>query len=309
LLLCEIARIARSAYYKWLRRTPSENEKWNEEIMEKIKCLFEKVDGIYGYGFEINENDELTTLIEINNVGDVVILSNGVKCLIVDIQSNPLHEIINEIKNLANEDGSDTRLVENGWRINDFLISNIHLSHEIKGEINEISRIIVSAHLNNDNLQNAINWVNEISKFGYKLNHIKSKLLEIMKLQNGLYISDIRDNRTLNSIGLLYRELKTYPKAKTIYLRALELDPRNILSLTQFGALCRKAGWYDEGISYFEQAINIKKAKHTYNGLGGLFRDMGELDKAIEVYNSSLKLDNEDNCAAHTGIGAVYFDK
>nr|WP_307416331.1 IS3 family transposase [Lederbergia wuyishanensis] len=48
-LLCEIARIARSAYYKWLKRTPSENEKWNQEILVEIKRLNEKVDGIYGY--------------------------------------------------------------------------------------------------------------------------------------------------------------------------------------------------------------------------------------------------------------------
>jgi putative transposase len=48
-LLCEIARIARSSYYKWLHHTPSENEKWNEEILEEIKGLYEKVDGIYGY--------------------------------------------------------------------------------------------------------------------------------------------------------------------------------------------------------------------------------------------------------------------
>ncbi|MCM3768825.1 IS3 family transposase, partial [Neobacillus niacini] len=49
MLLCEIARIARSSYYKWLHSTPSGNEKWNEEILEEIKRLYEKVDGIYGY--------------------------------------------------------------------------------------------------------------------------------------------------------------------------------------------------------------------------------------------------------------------
>jgi putative transposase len=48
-LLCEIARIQRSSYYKWLNRTPPENEKRNEEILEEIKRLYEKVDGIYGY--------------------------------------------------------------------------------------------------------------------------------------------------------------------------------------------------------------------------------------------------------------------
>jgi putative transposase len=48
-LLCEIASIARASYYKWIHRTPSENEKWNEEILEEIIRLNEKVDGIYGY--------------------------------------------------------------------------------------------------------------------------------------------------------------------------------------------------------------------------------------------------------------------
>jgi putative transposase len=49
LLLCEIASIQRSSYYKWLNRTIPENEKLNEEILEEIKRLYDKVDGIYGY--------------------------------------------------------------------------------------------------------------------------------------------------------------------------------------------------------------------------------------------------------------------
>ncbi len=48
-LLCEIAGIARSAYYKWLNRTPSAQEIQNEEIITKMKSLYEKVEGIYGY--------------------------------------------------------------------------------------------------------------------------------------------------------------------------------------------------------------------------------------------------------------------
>lgn len=48
-LLCDIARIQRSGYYKWLDRAPSENEKLNEKILEEILLLHNKVDGIYGY--------------------------------------------------------------------------------------------------------------------------------------------------------------------------------------------------------------------------------------------------------------------
>ncbi|WP_098228161.1 DDE-type integrase/transposase/recombinase [Bacillus toyonensis] len=34
MLLCEIAKIARSSYYKWLHRTQSKNEKWLTDVTE-----------------------------------------------------------------------------------------------------------------------------------------------------------------------------------------------------------------------------------------------------------------------------------
>lgn len=42
-LLCEIAGIARSAYYKWLNRTPSARDLQNEEILKEMNfiCLNE----------------------------------------------------------------------------------------------------------------------------------------------------------------------------------------------------------------------------------------------------------------------------
>lgn len=49
ILLCEIGEISRAAYYKWLKRTPSEREILNEEIIEEIKRFHQKVKGIYGY--------------------------------------------------------------------------------------------------------------------------------------------------------------------------------------------------------------------------------------------------------------------
>ena len=48
-MLCEVAGIARSAYYKWIHRSPSPQKIWNEKIGEEIKLLHEKVGGIFGY--------------------------------------------------------------------------------------------------------------------------------------------------------------------------------------------------------------------------------------------------------------------
>jgi transposase InsO family protein len=49
LLLCDIAGIPRSSYYKWRKRPKSAHEVENEELLKEMARLFEKVEGIYGY--------------------------------------------------------------------------------------------------------------------------------------------------------------------------------------------------------------------------------------------------------------------
>ena len=47
--LCRKLNVNRSAYYKWLKRTPSGRQIENEQIVEWIKTLYEQQDGILGY--------------------------------------------------------------------------------------------------------------------------------------------------------------------------------------------------------------------------------------------------------------------
>jgi transposase InsO family protein len=48
-LLCQIAEIPRSSYYKWLKRKVSLREQANQNLINDMILLYEKVDGIYGY--------------------------------------------------------------------------------------------------------------------------------------------------------------------------------------------------------------------------------------------------------------------
>jgi putative transposase len=48
-LLCQIAEIPRSSYYKWLKHKVSPHEQENQQLIEAMILLYEKVDGIYGY--------------------------------------------------------------------------------------------------------------------------------------------------------------------------------------------------------------------------------------------------------------------
>ncbi|PPA84726.1 transposase, partial [Brevibacillus laterosporus] len=47
--LCEIAKIPRSSYYKWLNRKPSARELQNQQLTTAMVSLYKKVNGIYGY--------------------------------------------------------------------------------------------------------------------------------------------------------------------------------------------------------------------------------------------------------------------
>lgn len=47
--LCDAIHVARSAYYKWLKRTPSHSQQINEQIVEWIKHHYEETNGILGY--------------------------------------------------------------------------------------------------------------------------------------------------------------------------------------------------------------------------------------------------------------------
>lgn len=48
-VLCEMAKIPRASYYKWLNRKPSSRELENQNLMHAMISLHEKVGGIYGY--------------------------------------------------------------------------------------------------------------------------------------------------------------------------------------------------------------------------------------------------------------------
>lgn len=47
--LCERLHVCRSAYYKWLKREPSQHQRTNEQLIEWIKELYEEQNGILGY--------------------------------------------------------------------------------------------------------------------------------------------------------------------------------------------------------------------------------------------------------------------
>jgi putative transposase len=48
-VLCDILKLNRSSYYKWLRRDPSIQEAKDKELIEQICMLYQESNGIFGY--------------------------------------------------------------------------------------------------------------------------------------------------------------------------------------------------------------------------------------------------------------------
>ena len=68
-LLCQIAKVSRAAYYKWLNRQPAALELENQQLVESIQHLYTQVDGIYGYRritMTINRKRETEGLKKVN---------------------------------------------------------------------------------------------------------------------------------------------------------------------------------------------------------------------------------------------------
>jgi len=68
-LLCQIAKISRAAYYKWVNRQPAAQELENQQLVESIQQLYTQVDGIYGYRritMTINRQREKEGLAKVN---------------------------------------------------------------------------------------------------------------------------------------------------------------------------------------------------------------------------------------------------
>ncbi|SOB90484.1 transposase InsO family protein [Ureibacillus xyleni] len=67
--MCQIAKVSRAAYYKWMNRQPAEREVENQQLVASIQHLYTQVDGIYGYRritMTINRQREKEGLTKVN---------------------------------------------------------------------------------------------------------------------------------------------------------------------------------------------------------------------------------------------------
>ncbi|MFX1258855.1 MAG: tetratricopeptide repeat protein [Promethearchaeota archaeon] len=136
---------------------------------------------------------------------------------------------------------------------------------------------------------------------------------------------------TWTTLASSYKDTGEYKKAIDVYNKILRIDPNNYSALSNLGVLYIKIDSYRNAIHILEHALEIKSKNNQFSELqqifpffktpyvfkpklstedlwyylGFAYSEIGELNKAIEAYNRTLKI-NSNQKYAWNRSGYIY---
>lgn len=129
------------------------------------------------------------------------------------------------------------------------------------------------------------------------------------------------------SLGKIYMEMNQYKEAESEFRSVLRLDLNNLEALMSLGEVCQKKGQYKDAVLAFTKVIALDAQEvRALEGLGELFQEqgkikdavknyinaaqnyqlLGNIEKAIKIYQKILIIDstNPVACRELTNLGA-----
>lgn len=102
------------------------------------------------------------------------------------------------------------------------------------------------------------------------------------------------DKDTMVELGNLYLDNFEYPKAIETYTRAIKLDDKNPVLVTNLGSAYYRMGQLETAISYFKQATKIEPnhAQAWYN-LGVVYHKQEARAETIEAWEKYLLIEKD----------------
>lgn len=92
-----------------------------------------------------------------------------------------------------------------------------------------------------------------------------------------------------------YSAIRIFDKAYNDLIRAHELNPEDVSTLINLGAVCDEIGKTEEGISFLKEALkkdlNDFEKKGVLANLGFQHQNLGKYEVAIDYYNQVLAID------------------
>ncbi|WP_366461199.1 tetratricopeptide repeat protein [uncultured Dialister sp.] len=96
----------------------------------------------------------------------------------------------------------------------------------------------------------------------------------------------------LTQRGLCYRELNENKKAEADYQEALRLQPDETLAYIGLGNIYNEAGDYDRAIGIYEKGLAAAKEEDKgmiLNNLGFTYKEKGDYTKALEILTEGIQ--------------------
>ena len=132
---------------------------------------------------------------------------------------------------------------------------------------------------------------------------------EYQRAVQQLEIALERDPQNINSLSTLAKtraELNQTQQAETLFLKAIDIQPRYWKTHEQYGNFLFETGRPDKAVFYYRAAIDMTPDNAAaYNNLGAAYMMSNRFDKAAEAWQESLKL--EDNESASSNAGTALF--
>ena len=181
--------------------------------------------------------------------------------------------------------------------------------------INEAFNLAVK-NQNENKLEIAQNFYNQILEVDP--NHIHAlnnlgvifKTLEEYQKAKVCYEKALKINPNyvdvLNNFGNLFKTLSEYQKAKVCYEKAIKIDPNHASALNNLGTAFRESGDNQKAKVCYEKAVVIDPNNIVFLfNLGFLNRELGEQKKAKYYYEKILEID-PNHAEVHNSLGVVY---
>ncbi|MBQ2480371.1 MAG: tetratricopeptide repeat protein, partial [Treponema sp.] len=100
------------------------------------------------------------------------------------------------------------------------------------------------------------------------------------------------DIRVLTSIGNCHRKLKTFDQGLTYFERALEMDPKNFYALFGLADCYRGLNQQFRSIEYWNKILEMDaNNKVILTRAGDAYRNTGDYKTATEYYNRAMDID------------------
>jgi len=113
---------------------------------------------------------------------------------------------------------------------------------------------------------------------------------------------------THNNLGAIYKTLGEHQKAKDCYEKAIAINPNYLHAHNNLGVILQELGELQKAKNCFEKAIEINpNYVDAHYNLGVIFHKLGDYQKVKECFKKAIEI-NPDYVDAHNNLGTIFYE-